>query len=271
MGNPTKEKAVFARFIKEEQMFADAAVKRWDLAPSDPPDIECDLEDGRTVGVELTSWLDEIQMGQAKRKEILERSFEKLLMWEPNNTENFGLVWLSAKRRLQFDDEQAFRSELLILLDQLDKRWPTEPDWQSPQGFLWNDFAGFSTLKKYLDAVDIHPRVGRARTRGQIGWMTFPMNGGAYSPNSMVDALYDCTQAKVSKYSAKPANVNEFHLLVHYDQAFAYNSPVEAIDFGYEDAVAAVLARIGSAVGVFDRIFVYVSVKDGQKVFRMYP
>ena len=271
MGNPTEEKTVFASFIKEEPMFAGAAVMGWDLVPIDPPDIECDLEDGRTVGVELTSWLDEIQMGQAKRKEILERPFEKLLMWEPNNTENFGLVWLSAKKRLRSSDEQAFRSELLSLVDQLDKRWPTERDWQSPQGFLWNDFAGFSTLKKYLDAMSIYPRVGRTKTKGQIGWLTFPMKGGVDSPDSMVDALFDCLQAKVNKYSAKPPNVNEFHLLVHYDQAFAYNSPVEAIGFGYEDAVAAVLARIGSAVGVFDRIFVYVSVNDGQKVFRMYP
>jgi hypothetical protein len=126
-------------------------------------------------------------------------------------------------------------------------------------------------LKKYLDAMDIHPRMGRTGSKGRIGWLTFPMKGGAYSPDSMVHALYDCIQAKINKYSAKPPNVNEFHLLVHYDQAFAYNSPVEGIDFGYEDAAAAVRARIGSAIGVFDRIFVYVSVKGGQKVFRMCP
>jgi hypothetical protein len=67
------------------------------------------------------------------------------------------------------------------------------------------------------------------------------------------------------------AGTYKFHLLVHYDKAFAYNTPVRGIDFGYAEAVQAAAARIGSAVGVFDKIYVYVPVTDGQKVFRLYP
>jgi len=270
MGNPAEERTVFSGFINEEPLFADVAVKGWDLAANDPPDIECDLEDGRRVGVELTSWLDEAQMSSAKGKENLEQPFKKLLKWEPNNTENFRMVWLFAKKRLKKNDEQAFRSELLMLIDQLDKRWPAEADWQSPQAFAWSDFAQYATLKKYLDRLNIYPRMQRATIKGGIGWLTFPCNGGSYS-RSMVDALYNCIKGKINKYSAKPTTVNHFYLLAHYDKAFAYNSPVEAINFGYKEAVRSTAERIGPKVGVFEKSFVYVSMSDDQKVFQMYP
>jgi hypothetical protein len=58
MGNRTAEKEIFTRFIQEAPLFADATVKKWDVATSDPPDIKCELDNGREVGVELTSWLD---------------------------------------------------------------------------------------------------------------------------------------------------------------------------------------------------------------------
>jgi hypothetical protein len=97
------------------------------------------------------------------------------------------------------------------------------------------------------------------------------MRGGAYSPDWMVDALVECITAKTTKYPAKPPGVAEFHLLLHYDKAFVYNSPVLGIDFGYTEAVRAAALKIRHAVGVFDKIFVYVPVADGQKAFQLYP
>jgi hypothetical protein len=87
----------------------------------------------------------------------------------------------------------------------------------------------------------------------------------------MVDALCDRVQDKVSKYPAKPPGMGEFYLLVHYDKAWTYNPPVKGIDFGYAEAVKAASERIGSAVGVFDGIFVLIRVTDDQEVFRLYP
>ncbi len=92
-----------------------------------------------------------------------------------------------------------------------------------------------------------------------------------YSPDWMVDALVECITKKTTKYSAEPPGVSEFYLLVHYDKAFFYNTPVQGIDFGYEEVVRAAAAKIGSAVGMFDRIFVYVPVADGKKTFQLYP
>jgi hypothetical protein len=87
----------------------------------------------------------------------------------------------------------------------------------------------------------------------------------------MVNALCDRVEAKTAKYAAKPNGIQQFQLLVHYDKAFQYNTPVEGVNFSYGEAVAAAADRIGNAVGVFDKIFVYVPTSNGQKVFRMYP
>jgi hypothetical protein len=41
--------------------------------------------------------------------------------------------------------------------------------------------------------------------------------------------------------------------------------------FGYAEAVKAAAAKIGNATGVFDKIFVFVPVADGQQGFQLYP
>ncbi len=87
----------------------------------------------------------------------------------------------------------------------------------------------------------------------------------------MVDALCEYVQAKIAKYRAKPGEIDEFHLLVHYDKAWEYNTLVEGIDFGYAETVRAAAARIGSSAGVFDRIFAYVPIAREQQVFALYP
>ena len=136
------------------------------------------------------------------------------------------------------------------------------------------DFTRYPSLAKYLQSVDVHPRsrsdVSTVRERS-VEWLTFLPRGGAYSHEWMVDALCNVIRAKVDKYSARPSEVEEFHLLVHYDKAFIYNTPVRGLDFGYAEAVQAAAVRIGPRVGVFDKVFVYVPVSDGQKVFRLHP
>jgi len=190
---------------------------------------------------------------------------------EPSNqTEHIFLVWMAPKRRLDRSDAATFRTELIALVEEIDKSWVNIPRSDSPQGFDWKDFTKYPTLAKYLNAIDVHPRRGGQQKNG-LHWLTFPMRGGAYSPDWMVDALVECITAKTTKYQAKPPGVAEFHLLLHYDKAFVYNSPVPGIDFGYTEAVRAAASKIGHAVGVFDKIFVYVPVADGQKAFQLYP
>jgi hypothetical protein len=162
-------------------MFADVAVQKWSQPANDPPDIECYLFDGSKVGLELTSWLDKDQISRAKQAEKIEEPFRRFLRFEPNNTENFYFVVISTKKRLQKVDESKFRLDLLALISELDKRWNKEPDWQSPQGFSWSDFKGYPILEKYVEGLDIQPRMpSRPSTenKGRPGWLQFPLRGG---------------------------------------------------------------------------------------------
>ena len=275
MGNPIEEKGVFEGFMAAAPIFAGAAVINWLQPTTDPPDIECNTSAGRKIGVELTSWLEESQIGRAKRQESLEESFLDAIKPEPpNETEHIQLVWMSPRRRVRPADATNFRTELLKLMEHIDKRWEGEPEWDSPHGFQWNDFTAYRTLSKYLDAVDVHPRrpsLPSTMRKGGRHWLTFPMRGGSYSPGDMVDALCEVIQAKIAKYSAKPNGMDDFYLLVHYDKAWEYNTPVVGIDFGYAEAVEAVARRIGGSVGMFDKIFVFVPIANGEKVFPIFP
>jgi hypothetical protein len=275
MGNPAEEKAVFEEFLVAAPMFADAAVRTWSQPTQDPPDIGCLLVDGRSIGLELTTWLDEGQMTAAKRDEGIEVSLRQALASAPaNNSEHFFAIWICAKRRIQSANAQQFRTEILQLIADLDQKWNMDPGLRSPQGFAWNDFSRFPVLAKYVDSLEFHPRmpsVASTMEKGKLGWLTVEPRGGPYSADDMVGALCDRVRDKIAKYPSKPGGMAEFHLLVHYDKAWAYNSPVTGIDFGYAEAVQAAATRTGSAVGVFDRIFVFVRTTDGEKVFRLFP
>ena len=97
------------------------------------------------------------------------------------------------------------------------------------------------------------------------------MPGGAYSEDSMVAALKTRLADKIQKYAARPSGLDEFDLLVHYDLAWAYNSPVETLTFKFGDAACAGAEFIGDDSGAFDRIFLFVPHNDKQKVFQLYP
>lgn len=271
MGNRAEEREVFTAFLAAMPLFAGSPVADWRQPAKDPPDVEVDLADGRKVGVELTSWLDESQIGREKRAESLEFSFRDAIEPEPpNETEHIFLVWLAPKRRMVGSHRAAFRSELLDLIDIIDKNWENIPWSDSPQGFNWTDFANYQTLAKYLDSIDVHPR-RPGMLKGGLQWLTFPLRGGPYSPDWMVNALCECIAAKTAKYAAKPTCMAEFHLLLHYDKAFVYNTPVMGIDFGYAEAVKSATLRVGNAAGVFDKILVFVPVAEGQQAFQLYP
>jgi hypothetical protein len=272
MGNLAEENRIFAAFLSDRPSFADSPVTTWTQPQKDPPDIECRLQDGRTIGLELTNWLDGRQIASAKGQESLEEPFRRALRVVPNKTLHFKFVWMHVKERLRKNDETWLQEEMTHLMTCLDKRWETEPNWQSPQGFDWNDFAGYPTLERYFVNLDIHPRRALRLTTEppELGWLTFPCRGGAYSPDWAVDALCANIGTKIAKYPTKPNGLAAFFLLVHYDfKAYAYNSPVEGIGFSYPEAVAEASRRLRGATGVFDGIFVYVDTTGGQKSFEV--
>ena len=274
MGDPAQERRVFEAFLATVPSFAGDSVKNWHQPATDPPDIFCKLNDGRTIGLELTTWIDEAQISSVKREESVEASVRSALQPGPaNDTANIRLVWMFPIRRMRGGDAAAFRMELLKLVRYVDDRWSSEPAWKSPQGFPWNDFSQYPALQKYLFSLEFFPATALPGWPPGAGsdWLTFAPEGGAYSPDPMVRALCDRIDGKITKYGAKPGGLDKFHLLVHYDKAWAYNSPVETLDFTFADAARAATVFIGAAPGVFDKIFLFVPFNKEQPAFELYP
>jgi hypothetical protein len=120
MGNPAEEKRIFSAFLNDCPLFAGSPVRNWTQPLRDPPDIKCDLEDGRTIGVELTNWLDEQQIANARHHESKEDPFRRALFEVPNKTQHFRLVWMNVKGRLRMGDEAALKDEMTRLMAYLD-------------------------------------------------------------------------------------------------------------------------------------------------------
>jgi hypothetical protein len=152
----------------------------------------------------------------------------------------------------------------------VDTRWESEQDWHSPQGCSWTDFSRYPTLGKYLDLVRFHPCDGTSGGGGVL-WIAFPARCGFYSEQTMVAALLVRLEDKIQKYAAQPLGLSEFHLLVHYDLAWEYNTPAETPTFKFEDDARAAVSFIGDDPGVFDRIFLFVPHNEAQQVFQLYP
>src|ERR1700690_4558680 len=126
MGNPAEEKQIFTAFLNDCPLFAGSPITSWTQPQSDPPDIKCALQDGRTIGLELTNWLNEQQIASAKEQESKEEPFRRALRVVPNETQHFQLVWMNVRERLRKGDEAALKDEMTRLMTYLDKRWRTE-------------------------------------------------------------------------------------------------------------------------------------------------
>jgi hypothetical protein len=251
-------------------------VQKWHSPEQDPPDVLCTTAAGRQVGLELTGWLDQGQIAEAKKAETITDSIQKLIGPEPNSTKHIHFARLETlpKARVKPARRSTFRSEFLQLVNEVDTRWPAEQFWQSAAGYKWKDFTSYPVLRKCLSAVHFFPRskwLNWPLTKGSQRWLAFPLQGGVHSEEPMVTALRARLTCKIQKYAAKPSGLDEFDLLIHYDLARVYNSPVETLAFGFADAARAAADFIGDDQDAFDQIFLFVPDNEAQPVFQLYP
>lgn len=230
---------------------------------------------GLQVGLELTGWVVNRQIADAKADDAIEQSIRKAIHPEPpNNTEHIHIAWLipQAKALTTTETPRLFRTELMVLVGEVDRRWNREMESQSPQGCWWTDLSRYPTLGKYLSLVEFFPRSSLREWSSTEGWLIFLSRGGSYSELSMVEALLVCIGAKIRKYSGRPPGLDAFHLLIHYDLAWAYNTPAETLHSKFADAARISGDFIGDDPGVFGQIFLFVPHTDGpQRVFQLYP
>lgn len=288
------EKSAWNGFLTAAPGFAGEAIAKSDEGP-DPPDMLCKTVSGKTIGIELTKWIDDAQITSAKGGELLERSYLKIIASQDEpRPEHIGNVFLDLKSQpkkpknahLKPKDVPGFRTQLFDFLVQENAKpepsydpqnfFPagysdTVRSWNSPQGAQVSRFSGYPMLEKYLDSLWIYPRGSHVTAPQGLPWVVFKSIGGSYTPESMVQAAVDRIQDKITMYANSDLrnkhSIDELDLLCFYCyEAFGYNSPIHAGEFGFQQAAANVKQRIATAAKVFDRIFLYHSNGEGQVV-----
>lgn len=269
------EANLFRFFLSLQPLFAGEPIVEWCQPAADPPDILCRTGAGQTVGVELGSWIDQGQMDVRRQQERIETDIRAAIGEQPeNSTRHFRFVQLHPKDRVRMHEINAgdFRRELFALIARADGE-SVEDAWPGSSEIVRPDRSSCPAVAKALHSIQCFRRREGDDPVPGIPWVIFPSWGGAYHPQSMVDALQRRLAEKREKYlsSSELKSFGEFILIVHYDQALLYNSPVDAPDFGFKDAVAAARTFLEGNPGVFTRIFLLIALEPGGRVFQLYP
>lgn len=254
-----------AREIEEWDVVEEWYVKRLLVPPAAPfdkcPDVIALTKSGKKIGVELKSWVNRDQIAAARKQERIQENILKAIGKQPpNKAKHISFVWLAPKQvRFNADDAAKFREQLFALIDQVDRRWPQMPASDQPLRQDIVEFANFPILGKYLNGVRFH-RVSRRPLK--IQWILFPSPGGFYSPNEMRETLRNSLAVYKTdeRYRDLRRNVglDQIYLIVHYDfKAFAYNSPFDAPNFGFEQAAEFASNTLNGDGGNFDKIFLF--------------
>ena len=255
-----EEKLVFAAFLRTVPNFVDSPIERWESG-QDPPDVLCIEKWGRRIGVELANWLDEEQMAASIERERLEHSYlEAIRSEEVAPPENIGLVWLSERldTRLQQIDAESFRKELFELINEIDHQWFSNEDRDNPQGVFIRRFPNHSCLERHLQLLTIYSRKDFDTMLG-FRWIDFPMTGGAYTPDTMVEALLEILRKKSLKYANlhREQGLEELHLVIYYNKALFHNTPFLAPDFGFREVADLAAQEARESHGNFEKIFLF--------------
>jgi hypothetical protein len=266
------EELAWNGFRTAEPMFAGEEIATWVPGP-DPPDVLCTTLSRRTVGVELTKWVERSQLEAGKIREGVEGSYLTVVASENEpRPDKIGLVWLYDRhRRVKPKDAAQFRQELYNCL--AEQSALADPDWGDPQGGPIKDFAPrYPMLAGYLDSIWIRPR---QHFKSLAEWIQFEGTGGSYTHDWMVQAALDRVYAKIDDYEDRNLHVqnslDELHLLCHYDDdALQYNTPIHTVDFGYADLAAKVREAFAHNHRVFDKIFLF-HPWENKKVMQVYP
>lgn len=256
----------------QQPLFVGERIARWSQPEIDPPDVLCWTASGKVIGVELGSWLDEIQITERKQQERIENEILATIGEQPENfTQHFRFIWLHPRSTVHMREIRAdeFRRELFALISEEDRGWTA----RARSRMIVRIPSSFPALAHALQSVQFFERRESDMRVSGVPWIRFRNWGGAYHPRSMVEALLRRLKEKREKYrfDGKLASLAEFVLIVHYDQALLYNTPTDAPGFGFKDAIAEGRAFVSTDAGAFRRIFVMIAIEPGGRTVQIYP
>jgi hypothetical protein len=260
MASADVEAKVFAQFKDQTPEFAGAPVT---CSPGpNPPDFICVDETGYRIGVELSEWLDEDQIARERPQYRRESEFlEAINSREVSPPKHIGNICIFETEGLRLHANEAadFRKQLYAFISNLDDRWESMEDHDDPQGADIHDFDGYPLLQKYLAAMNCRSQRW-FETHDGNEWIVFMNHGGAYSPESAVNALKVTLARKTQKYATlhDDQRLTKLFLLIYYDQGFHYNTPFDAPGYGFDEIAVELAALAAIDHGVFEGIWLFI-------------
>jgi hypothetical protein len=196
-----EEIAIFEAFRATFPNFAGRELKC--VPGADPPDFVGTDGANKRLGIELGEWLNPQQMAVSIARERQKDSFMNALNSEEvEPPKNIGMVWIGKQERvaLRAEDAVQFRKEIFACVADIDARWHENEDWHSPQGYHMGNLSAYPSVAKYLASLKFIPRTRMPTIKG-IAWLTFPLEGGAYTPQHAVEALLELIRKKTAMYA----------------------------------------------------------------------
>ncbi len=234
MRNPAHqaiEKASFESFLVAHPQFA-TAVRSWESAQGDFPDIVAYLESGKQIDFELGEWLEPHQMAEAMRRDKLGTQVTKALSAIGSNTTKhvrFVLLELSSQgAAFPVQDQAGFRSDLLRLIAEADVAWSKDQAGQLDP-YVWREFGRYPVLGRYLETVLFYWSTSTGVSQGQPEpgtWIDIMPPGGAYRPGTALEALNAVVEEKLSRYGGLR---RRSRLIIHYSRGWVYNTPFRSL------------------------------------------
>ncbi len=272
-----REKAIFDAFLTAYPSFASTVA--YHSPPDDRfPDRIVKLRDGSKIEFELAEWIHEGQTAHSKQREQLaETIIHAIGEQRENRSQYFCNVLIFPKQyfpRWSRADEKAMHEEVWALVEDTERRWPTECFWHSPTGRhvgRAGDFDLYPTIGKYIAQVNFYPLAVAGRQKEKIPdvpWIDVSAPGGSYSSKTAIDALKKILHDKISGYGGLD---RPLRLLVYYGTAVRYNTPIYDIKFRQFSDVAEEATRIVAGQSSFEKIFLFKALLPNLEAFEIYP
>jgi hypothetical protein len=284
------EMVAWKGFLAAAPLFMGETIASWHDGP-DPPDVLCFSVSKKTIGVELTKWIEHNQVTSGAGRDRLEKSYLQIIAsGRESKPDHILKVQLYDKSlRIEQADKAEFRSQLFEFLSVENAKplpefqphlqiipdyWKTVRSWCTPQGAPVDDFSAYPMLEKYLEKVWIYPGSNSDSSLVGVEWIEFELPGGAYTAQWMMQAAVDRVCQKINKYQNADLRLqytlHEFDLLCFYcDEAMMHNTPIYSVGYGFLQLAEQVKQKLKTAPKVFDRIFLF-DPNEGPKAIRVY-
>lgn len=265
----SEEAELFGQFLLSDPNAFRVPIQSWESANDDPPDVIVKTP-AKAIGVEITQWTRQAEMDEGKRSEQIELKLEAALDPPPvNTTRNIELVVYSPRERVQIPKHhyKGFRDAMLSMVAAVDgeSQGPRPP----LRSRTIRNFGSYPLLREYIEYVQF--AFGPERYSPRIRWILPAAKLRWYTDEVMLGALEARISRKVekSRKNGFTQRCDEYVLIVCYDLALAYCSPIDRTRLGLDRIVERGSRVLQRDSGLFSQAFLFIALEPGARVKRL--